>query len=46
MLVFGPVADIVPIERLLIVSGALFGLLALWPAGSRTLRGAGRSAGK
>lgn len=42
MFLFGPAADIVPIERLLVISGALFSLLTLWPAGSRALREAGR----
>jgi DHA3 family macrolide efflux protein-like MFS transporter len=44
MLIFGPAADIVPIERLLIGSGALFSLMALWLAGSRALREAGKPA--
>lgn len=42
MLIFGPIADVVPIERLLVGSGALFALLALWLAGSRALREAGK----
>jgi len=44
MFIFGPAADMLPIERLLVISGALFSLLALWPAGSRALREAGRPA--
>lgn len=42
MLIFGPAADVVPIEWLLVGSGALFALLALWPAGNRALREAGK----
>jgi len=42
MLIFGPAADIVPVEWLLVGSGALFSLMALWLAGSRALREAGK----
>jgi len=42
MLIFGPAADIVPVEWLLVGSGALLSLMALWLAGSRALREAGK----
>lgn len=42
MLVFGPAADAVPVEWLLVASGSLFCLLALWLSGSKALREAGK----
>jgi DHA3 family macrolide efflux protein-like MFS transporter len=42
MLVFGPIADAVPVEWLLVASGSLSSLLVLWLAGSRALREAGK----
>ncbi|MDR0612774.1 MAG: MFS transporter [Dysgonamonadaceae bacterium] len=43
MLVFGPVADTVSIETLLVVSGVVIALLCIPMIASRTLREAGRS---
>lgn len=46
MLVFGPAADLVSVEWLLILSGSLFTLMSLWLAGSQALREAGRPSAK
>ncbi|MDR2521102.1 MAG: MFS transporter [Spirochaetaceae bacterium] len=43
MLLFGPLADVVPISWLLIASGVVIALLCLPLAGSRTMREAGRA---
>ena len=45
MLVYGPAADIVPVERLLVGCGSLLALTALWLTGSRALREAGKPSG-
>ncbi len=43
MLFFGPLADRIPIERLLIATGILLGIQSLWMFGDRTMTEAGKS---